>query len=148
MSKTEPIWWGEDPLARLRRPQPGLVGLLGIEFTDIGPDYLTATMGVNDKTLQPLGVLHGGASVTLAETLGSTAGYLCIDPSQSQVLGLEINANHVRAMTDGVVTGTAKPVHLGKTTQVWSIRIADQRDRTVCVSRLTLAVRPKRRRPS
>ncbi len=138
----EPIWWGEDPLTRLNYPQPGLVGLLDIEFTDIGPDHLTATMPVNDKTRQPFGVLHGGASVTLAETVGSTAGWLCIDPDAYRCLGLEINANHIRAMHDGTVTGTARPLHLGRTTHVWDIQIVDDHRRTVCISRLTLAIRP------
>ena len=147
MADSKPIWWGDDPLARLARPQPGLVGLLEIEFSVIGPDYLTATMPVNDKTRQPFGVLHGGASVTLAETVGSTAGWLCIDPDRFQCLGLEINANHIRAITGGTVAGTARPLHLGKTTHVWDIQIVDADDRTVCISRLTLAIRPQPGKP-
>ena len=112
---------------------------LGIEFTAIGADHLVATMPVDARTRQPYGLLHGGASVVLAETLGSSAGNLCVDDGQVCV-GLEINANHLRAVRDGHVTGTARPLHLGRTTQVWEIRIEDARGRLACVSRLTLAV--------
>lgn len=114
---------------------------LGIEFVDIGDDRLVATMPVDARTVQPYGLLHGGASVLLAETLGSSAGNLCVGEGEICV-GLEINANHVRAVRDGRVTGTARPLHLGRSTQVWEIRIVDGRDRLACVSRLTLAVVP------
>lgn len=112
---------------------------LGIEFTELGPDYLRGTMPVNANTKQPYGLLHGGASVLLAETLGSTAGGLCA-PEGKGVVGIEINANHLRGARDGVVTGTARPLHVGASTQVWEIRIEDRAGRLVCISRLTLAV--------
>ena len=112
---------------------------LGIAFTEIGPDFLRATMPVDARTRQPYGLLHGGASVLLAETLGSTAGGLCVEDDQG-VVGLEINANHLRGVREGVVTGTARPLHVGRNTQVWEIRIEDARGRLACISRLTLAV--------
>lgn len=112
---------------------------LGIEFTELGPDYLRATMPVDARTRQPYGLLHGGASVLLAETLGSTAGGLCA-PAGKGVVGIEINANHVRGVRTGHVIGTARPLHVGASTQVWEIRIEDPAGRLVCVSRLTLAV--------
>jgi 1,4-dihydroxy-2-naphthoyl-CoA hydrolase len=112
---------------------------LGIQFTEIGPDYVRGTMPVDARTRQPYGLLHGGASVLLAETLGSTAGGLCV-PEGKGVVGIEINANHLRGARDGVVTGTARPLHVGASTQVWEIRIEDEAGRLVCISRLTLAV--------
>lgn len=114
---------------------------LGIEFTGIGADHLVATMPVDARSRQPYGLLHGGASVLLAETLGSSAGNMCVAEGEVCV-GLEINANHVRAVREGIVTGTARPLHLGRSTQVWEIRIEDARGRLACVSRLTLAVVP------
>lgn len=112
---------------------------LGIEFTEIGPDYLRGTMPVDARTRQPYGLLHGGASVLLAETLGSTAGGLCVEEGQG-VVGIEINANHLAGVREGTVTGTARPLHVGRSTQVWEIRIEDAQGRLACVSRLTLAV--------
>ena len=112
---------------------------IGIEFTEIGPDFVRATMPVDARTRQPYGLLHGGASVLLAETLGSTAGGLCTGPGQG-VVGIEINANHLAGVRDGLVTGTARPLHVGRSTQVWDIRIEDARGRLACISRLTLAV--------
>lgn len=112
---------------------------LGIVFTEIGPDFVRATMPVDARTRQPYGLLHGGASVLLAETLGSTAGNLCVEPGE-RCVGIEINANHLNAVREGQVTGTARPLHVGRRTQVWEIRIEDDLDRLVCVSRLTLAV--------
>ena len=117
-----------------------LMQALGIEFTELGDGYLRATMPVDARTHQPYGLLHGGASVALAETLGSSAGMLMA--GGNAVVGLEINANHLRAVREGTVTGTARAVHVGRTTQVWDIRIEDARGRPVCVSRLTLAVVP------
>ena len=114
---------------------------LGIVFTEIGPDYLRGTMPVDARTRQPYGLLHGGASVLLAETLGSTAGGLCVDEGQG-VVGIEINANHLAGVREGLVTGTARPLHVGRSTQVWEIRIEDARGRLACISRLTLAVIP------
>ena len=112
---------------------------LGIAFTEIGPDFLRATMPVDARTRQPYGLLHGGASVLLAETLGSTAGGLCVEDDQC-VVGIEIHANHQLGVREGVVTGTARPLHVGRNTQVWEIRIEDARGRLACISRLTLAV--------
>jgi 1,4-dihydroxy-2-naphthoyl-CoA hydrolase len=112
---------------------------LGIVFTEIGPDYLRATMPVDARTHQPYGLLHGGASVLLAETLGSSAGMMAVDEGQG-VVGIEINANHLRGVRTGTVTGTARPLHIGARTQVWEIRIEDESARLVCISRLTVAV--------
>ena len=117
------------------------MGPLGIVFTELGPDYLRATMPVDDRTRQPYGLLHGGASVLLAETLGSSAGMLCVREGEGCV-GIEINANHLRGVREGIVTGTARPIHVGRQTQVWDIRIEDERGKLVCISRLTLAVIP------
>lgn len=115
---------------------------LGIVFTEIGENHLRATMPVDTRTVQPYGLLHGGSSVLLAETLGSSAGNLCVDES-SVCVGLEINANHLRAVRDGEVTGTATALHVGGRTQVWEIRIEDAKRRLACISRLTLAVVPR-----
>ncbi|MCD9028034.1 hotdog fold thioesterase [Luteimonas sp. BDR2-5] len=115
---------------------------LGIVFTEIGPDFVRATMPVDPRTHQPYGLLHGGASALLAETLGSTAGGMAA-PEGCGVVGIEINANHLRGARGGTVTGTARPLHVGRSTQVWEIRIEDGAGKLVCVSRLTLAVIPK-----
>ena len=120
-------------------------GFLGIRVTEIGPDFLRATMPVNERTHQPFGVLHGGASVALAETVGSLAAMLSVDPKY-MTLGQDINANHLRSISAGLVTATARPFHLGRTSHVWHIEIRDEQERLVCVSRLTMAVverRPK-----
>jgi len=117
-----------------------VIAQLGIVFTAAGDDWLQATMPVDARTHQPYGILHGGASVVLAETLGSSAGNLCVDTAEKVCVGLEINANHVRAKRDGVVTGTARAIHVGRSTQLWDIRIEDEQGRLVCTSRLTLAV--------
>lgn len=117
-----------------------LVSRLGIRYTDAGDDWLKATMPVDARTKQPAGILHGGASVALAETLGSTGANLVVDRKAKLCVGLEINANHIRAMREGEVTGVARPLHVGGTTQVWEIRISDSAERLVCVSRITLAV--------
>ena len=113
---------------------------LDIVFSEIGADFLRGTMPVDTRTLQPTGLLHGGASVVLAETLGSTGANLCVDQSTYLCVGQEINANHVRSARSGRVTGTARPVHIGQRTQVWAIEIVDAAGRLVCVSRLTTAV--------
>jgi 1,4-dihydroxy-2-naphthoyl-CoA hydrolase len=120
-----------------------LVDHIGIRITEIGDDFLRGTMPVDARTKQPFGLLHGGASVALAESLGSLAGTMCLDATKEMAVGLDINANHVRAVTDGVVTGTARPLHVGRSTQVWAIRIEDEQERLVCISRLTLAVVPR-----
>jgi 1,4-dihydroxy-2-naphthoyl-CoA hydrolase len=116
---------------------------LGIRFTEIGEDYLEATMPVEGRTHQPMGLLHGGASVSLAETLGSVAATLCVDESKFCV-GLEINANHLRSVRSGLVKGTTRPIHIGKKTQVWEIRIVNEQNEMVCVSRITMAVLDKK----
>ncbi len=121
-----------------------MVGTLGIRITEAGDDFLRGTMPVDQRTLQPFGLLHGGASVALAETLGSLAGWLCRPDDGSNVVGIEINANHLRGMREGEVTGTARPLHLGGSTQVWEIRIENADGGLVCISRLTLAVVARR----
>ena len=137
------IWKQTTDLERINAWNRGcLVEHLGMVVTEIGDDWLRGTMPVDARTKQPFGLLHGGASVALAESLGSLAGNLCLDPSEMAV-GLDINANHVRAVTAGVVTGTARAVHVGRSTQVWEIRIEDERAKLVCISRLTLAVVPR-----
>jgi uncharacterized protein (TIGR00369 family) len=119
-----------------------LPGLLGIIFLSLKKGEVTACMPVDDRTRQPFGLLHGGASVALAETLASVGGWLCIDEAAYSVVGAEINANHIRAMKDGQVYGKANALHLGKSTQVWEIRITNSKDMLVCVSRCTLSVIP------
>ncbi len=137
---TESIWRRELGLPELQKLLPGnMTGHLGIEFTEMGPDFLTATMPVDHRTVQPFGILHGGASVALAETLASVAGHLCADEGQL-VAGISINANHVRTAKDGYVTGTVQPVHIGGSTQVWRVAIRRADSKLVCESRVTLAV--------
>lgn len=116
---------------------------LGIEFTAIGPDWLSARMPVDRRTVQPFRLLHGGASALLAESVGSCAANMCVDQKQAFCVGLDINANHVRGVRSGWVTGTARPLHVGKSTQVWEVRIVDQSDRLICVARLTVAVQTR-----
>lgn len=113
---------------------------IGIVFTEIGDDYLKATMPVDERTRQPYGLLHGGASVALAETLGSVASSLVLDTNVFICVGLEINANHIRSARQGLVTGIASPIHLGSSTHVWDIKIYDERERLLCISRLTVAI--------
>lgn len=113
---------------------------IGIRFTVIGEDFLEATMPVEARTHQPFGLLHGGASVVLAETLGSVAATLCVDPAKEFCVGLEINANHLKGVRSGTVTGTTRPIHVGRKTQVWEIKIRNEQNDLVCVSRITLAV--------
>jgi 1,4-dihydroxy-2-naphthoyl-CoA hydrolase len=137
------IWWnGERPdLPALSGVGSGTMpGLLGMEFTGCGDDWLTMRMPVDPRTHQPFGRLHGGASVALAETVGSMAASCCVDPDRFVAVGLEINANHVRPAFSGHVTATARPESLGRTVQVWSIRIEDDAGKLVCISRFTAAV--------
>ena len=135
------IWRSLSSLAELNAGRAGtLIEHLGIEFTEIGHDYLSATMPVDARTQQPYGLLHGGASVALAETLGSMGAAMCVDAKEYQCVGQEINANHVRAARTGQVTGTARPVHLGGRTHVWSIEIVNEAGKLMCISRLTVAV--------
>lgn len=117
---------------------------IGIEWTEIGEDFLKARMPVDHRTRQAYGLLHGGASCVLAESIGSIASAMVIDPSQNQCVGLEINANHVHSATEGFVTAVAMPLHLGKSTHVWDIRIYNDSNKLVCVCRLTVAIIQKR----
>lgn len=136
------IWTQPVDLAQLTAlGAKALPGLIGIEFTDYGDDWMRARMPVDARTHQPYGLLHGGASVALAETLGSSAGMLMA--GGDAVVGLEINANHLRAVRSGLVTGTTRPIHLGRSTQVWEIHIEDEAGKPVCISRITLAVLPQ-----
>lgn len=116
------------------------VTALGIEYVEVGDDYIVGRIPVDERTVQPFGILHGGASVLLAETLGSMAANYCLRRDNQIAVGLDINANHIRSVTTGWVYGTARPVHLGGTTQVWEIRLEDEEGRLTCLSRLTMAV--------
>lgn len=137
------IWFGTPTVEEANRMMGGLLAEhLGIRFTEFGDDYLRGTMPVEPRTHQPMGYLHGGASVVLAESLGSVAANCVVDHGKYRCLGQEINANHLRPVTDGLVTGTARPIHIGGRSQVWGIEIHDARERLVCVSRLTVAVVP------
>ncbi len=136
-----PIESQENELERINAWSRGtMMEPLGIVFTEIGEDFLRGTMPVEARTHQPFGLLHGGASVALAETVGSTAAILTLDPDKEVAVGLDINANHMRGVRSGLVTGTARPLHMGRTTQVWEIRIEGERGQLVCISRLTMAV--------
>lgn len=115
-------------------------GYLGIEVTEVGDDFVKARMPVDHRTHQPFGILHGGASVVLAESLGSIAGTMSVNSPEEVVVGLEINANHIRSVKSGFVEGTARPLHMGKSTQVWEIKITNEEGKLVCISRITLAV--------
>jgi 1,4-dihydroxy-2-naphthoyl-CoA hydrolase len=132
-----PDWYG--PLA-----SRGLAVALGIEIVEMSRERVVATMPVDDRTRQPFGLLHGGASIALAETVASFGAAVHIDRERFTAVGLEINGNHLRAKTDGVVRATAVPLHLGRSTQVWSIEIADEQGRLVCVSRCTMAIVERR----
>jgi 1,4-dihydroxy-2-naphthoyl-CoA hydrolase len=135
------IWHHSKSVQELNSGGAGtMIELLGIEFTELGADFIRATMPVDARTRQPYGLLHGGASVALAETLGSMGAMLCVDPKEFLCVGQEINANHLRAAREGLVTGTARPVHLGGRSQVWTIDIVNEAGKLVCTSRLTMAV--------
>ncbi len=135
------IWKNPNDLKGLQaRHANTVIARLGIEFIEIGDDFLRATMPVDGRTIQPFGILHGGSSVVLAETLGSCAAQMCVDGSKKVCVGLDINANHIRSVRSGLVTGTARPIHMGRTTQVWGIDITDEAGKLVCVSRITMSV--------
>ena len=137
---TEPL---KDRLSWLRALRTrGLPDALGIEVIELAPTRVVATMPVDDRTRQPFGLLHGGASVALAETTASLGAFANIDETQFAAVGIEINANHLRSKRDGSVRATAVPIHIGRTTQVWSIEIVDEQNRTICVSRCTIAIVP------
>jgi len=138
------LWFGEPTVDVINsRPKNHIGALLGIEFTEIGEDYIKATMPVDERTHQPFGILHGGASVVLAESLGSIASWLAIDPDKYMAVGLDVNANHLRAVKSGQVTGVCTPINIGGKIHVWDIKIYDDRGKMSCISRLTVAVLPK-----
>jgi 1,4-dihydroxy-2-naphthoyl-CoA hydrolase len=140
MSKTS-IWWRQPDLEHLNSMNEGTMGeALGMEFTNIGSDFLSIRMPVDERTKQPAGLLHGGASASLAETAGSVASYLCVDPELFQVVGVELNCSHLRSARQGYVTATCRPVRIGRSMHVWSIDIHDQAEKLVCVCRLTVTV--------
>lgn len=134
------IWFQPYTLEEVHFKRACMPHHVGIEFTELGDDYLRGRMPVDDRTRQPFGLLHGGASVVLAETLGSTGASLAVDPAKYRCVGQEINANHVRGVSEGFVIGTARPHHIGRRSHVWEIRITDERERLVCISRLTVSV--------
>jgi 1,4-dihydroxy-2-naphthoyl-CoA hydrolase len=140
------IWLDKEiNIAKLQPLGKNTMGeFVGITFTEVGDDFIKATMPVNDRTRQPYGLLHGGASCVLAETLGSIASAMVIDHTRFMCVGLEINANHIRSAREGVVTGVATPLHLGFSTHVWDIKIFDEAKKLICVSRLTVAVIPRK----
>lgn len=134
----------EEILKKLNsRTENTLMETLDIIYTDIGEDYLVATMPVNEKVHQPAGLLHGGASVALAESVGSTAAHFSIDTEQQEIRGLEITANHVGGIRSGLVIATAKPIHKGRTTQLWEVRIVDEKDKLISICKLTVIVLSK-----
>lgn len=139
------VFVSKPSLEQLNTPRiSSMVDHLGIKFTAIGNDFLEATMPVDHRTIQPFGLLHGGANVALAETLGSVAASLTLDLNQQICVGLEINANHLKSVREGVVKGITKPVHLGKSTQVWEIKIYNNADQLCCISRITMAILDKK----
>ena len=121
-----------------------MLEILDIKFTESGEDWLKAQMPVDHRTHQPYGILHGGASVSLAETLGSVASHLVLDPEKKMAVGLEINANHIKSVRSGLVFGLVSPIHLGKSTHLWDIKIVNEMKQLVCISRLTVAILEKR----
>ena len=134
------IWKSPATLDQITERSKGtLMERLGIEYLEIGDDYLKARMPVDSRTRQTAGILHGGASAALAETLGSIAAGMCVDRERKSIVGLEINANHIRPATGGWVTGVTTPIHVGNTTQIWEIRIYNEQEKLVCISRLTVA---------
>ena len=139
------IWFNKSlKIADLGAIEPGTMAeFLGMEWTELGQDYVKIKMPVDQRTKQPYGLLHGGASCALAETAGSVASQLVLDPNKFICVGLEINANHIRSARSGFVTGTARPLHLGGTTHVWDIKIYDDAEKLICISRLTLAILKK-----
>ncbi len=140
--ETKPIWFRTPSVEAMNDFNKGcMIENIGILITEIGPDFMKATMPVNSKTTQSFGILHGGASVVLAETIGSLAGNLVVDFPTYKCFGLDINSNHLRPATKGLVTGITKPIHLGRSTHVWEIKIYNDDDKIINISRLTLAVK-------
>jgi uncharacterized protein (TIGR00369 family) len=140
MAATDPIPLHTDLRSFATR---GLAETLGIEVQELSPSRVVATMPVDDRTRQPFGIMHGGASLALSETVASLGATANVDREEFLAMGLELNANHLRAKSDGVVTAVATPVHVGRTTHVWDVRISDESGRLICVSRCTLAIRPR-----
>lgn len=139
--ETTKIWFNEPKIADLGwMNEQTLADSLHIRVTEIGPDYLVGTMPVDGRTKQPFGLLHGGASVALAETLGSIASWLVVNPEHFIGVGIEINANHIKAATKGVVTGTCRPIHVKGRNHIWDIRIVDEKGDLICISRFTCAI--------
>ncbi len=140
----QPVSTTENKLIRLKlASETNMLAHLGIEITEIGADYIVGKMPVDERTKQPFGFLHGGASVVLAESLGSIGANHFVDQEKFQCVGLEINANHIRPVQQGFVYGTAKAIHLGKSTQIWEIKITNETQQLVCISRITMAVMAK-----
>ena len=138
------IWkWKVTPEDAQKSSSKSMSAHIGLKITEIGEDYVRGTMPVDHRTVQPWGRLHGGANVVMAEELGSFAANMCLDSNAYFAVGLDINANHLRGVTSGSVTGTARPVHIGRSTQVWEIHIVDDQGQLACISRLTMAVVPK-----
>ena len=141
----EPIWFNKNLQLSDLVITPGTMGeFLRMQWVELGNDFLRLSMPVDERTMQPFSILHGGASCALAETIGSVGSWLILDQSKSICVGLEINANHIRSAKAGIVTATAKPLHLGRSTHVWDIRIHDTSDNLICVSRLTVAILEKK----
>jgi len=144
-----PIWFEPPSLDSLNAMSENTIhDVLGIRFSAIGDDYVQATMPVDRRNHQPYGLLHGGASVVLAESLGSVGAGLCVDHERFFVVGQEVNANHLRSVRDGQVTGSARPIHMGRRSHVWEIDVKDDNQRLICIARLTLAVLPRKESPS
>lgn len=137
-----PIWFDKEVSVEKLKPLGSntMAEWLGIEWTEVGENFLKATMPVDHRTTQDYGILHGGASCVLAETIGSIGSFMVIDHSKFYCVGLEINANHIRSVREGFVTGIATPLHLGNSTHVWDIKLFDEKERLVCVCRLTVAI--------
>jgi 1,4-dihydroxy-2-naphthoyl-CoA hydrolase len=141
-----PIWFDKELSVAKLKPLENktMAQYLGIEWVEVGENFLKAKMPVDHRTIQPYGLLHGGASCTLAETIGSVASAMVVDHSKFYCVGLEINANHIRSAREGFVTGIATPLHLGSSTHVWDIKIFDEKEKLTCVSRLTVAIIPRK----
>ena len=139
-------WFNKDVSVEDLKPlgKGTMTEYLGIEWVEVGNNFLKAKMPVDHRTIQPYGLLHGGASCVLAETIGSIASHLVIDPSEFYCVGIEINANHIRSAKEGFVYGTCSPLHIGSSTHVWDIRITNEEDKLICISRLTVAIMKKK----
>jgi 1,4-dihydroxy-2-naphthoyl-CoA hydrolase len=143
---TDTIWFKDYTIEEIKSyAETNMVSHVGIEYTELGPDYLKGTMPADSRTMQPYGILHGGASCVLAESLGSTAGALCVDREKYAVVGVEINANHIRPVSGGFVTGHCKPIHVGRKTHIWQTDIYNEDGKLSATSRLTVMVVEKKK---